>query len=370
MSYRYFLGLGDFPPRWYCGSWSDLLGWTHILSDLSIWAAYFTIPFVLLHFARKRREFPFSKVLLVFALFILSCGTVHFLEAVIFWYPVYRVSAVLKVFTAIVSWLAVYVLYIITPKFLQYPDPEDLRREVVARIETQKELERTSVRLEHSNQALRAFVRTASHDLKSPLRAMRNLAGFVEEDAGHLLEPANLAHLEKIQTRASDLEDLLEKLLAYSQLDRAERPTVEVNCKQLVKHIFELNSSKEKSALEIEGELPVLRTDEVLLSTVIRNLISNSVKHHPTQEPTVRVWAEEREDHFLFHFSDNGEGISREHQDQIFEIFKKFGKERSDGVGLALVQKSLAEVGGQIWVESKPGEGATFTFLWPKKMPE
>ena len=79
-----FFDTADFPARWYCGNWSDFLGWLHIISDLAIFGAYFAIPAVLIYFARKRQDFPFTKLFWLFATFILACGTTHLIEAVIF----------------------------------------------------------------------------------------------------------------------------------------------------------------------------------------------------------------------------------------------------------------------------------------------
>src|SRR5205814_447878 len=80
------------------------LGWLHITSDLAIWLAYLAIPVVLALFVRRRRDVPFPRVFWLFGLFILSCGTTHLIEAVIFYEPVYRLAGVVKLVTAVVSW--------------------------------------------------------------------------------------------------------------------------------------------------------------------------------------------------------------------------------------------------------------------------
>ncbi|MCO6043728.1 PAS domain S-box protein [Aeoliella sp. ICT_H6.2] len=118
------LGVFDptgFPPRWYCGNWSSTLGWTHIVADLAIWLAYTAIPLIILAFARKRSDRAFPAVWWLFAAFILACGTIHLVEATIFWWPVYRLSAVTKVITAIVSWATVLALFPTLPKALALP---------------------------------------------------------------------------------------------------------------------------------------------------------------------------------------------------------------------------------------------------------
>src|SRR5437763_11693411 len=93
-----------FVPRSRCGEWTDELKWLHVTSDLFIWLAYVSIPLVLLYFVRRRRNLPFSRLFVLFALFILACGFTHFVDALMFNYPAYRLSGLVKLLTAVVSW--------------------------------------------------------------------------------------------------------------------------------------------------------------------------------------------------------------------------------------------------------------------------
>lgn len=97
---EWLTGEGDFPARWHCGDWSAAHGWTHIVSDLAITGAYIGLALIL---ARVWGRFGGDRLAWWFAGFIASCGLTHLAEAVIFWLPVYRVSAGLKVLTAVVS---------------------------------------------------------------------------------------------------------------------------------------------------------------------------------------------------------------------------------------------------------------------------
>ncbi|MEN7546325.1 PAS domain S-box protein [Rapidithrix thailandica] len=116
----------DFPARWVCGKWSDVHGWLYILSNIAIWLAYFTIPVILLYVVSKRQNLPFRKIFLLFTLFILFCGSTHFLDALIFWKPVYRLNAVFLFLTAVVSWITVFATIKILPKTLQLKSPQEL----------------------------------------------------------------------------------------------------------------------------------------------------------------------------------------------------------------------------------------------------
>jgi PAS domain S-box-containing protein len=118
---------GGFMPRWICGQWSETLGWLYIISNIAIGLAYLSIPIYLYKFVKKRKEKIFNRVFICFMLFILFCGTTHFVDAIIFWFPLYRLNAVVLTMTALISWITVLVLYRFLPKALQYRSPADLQ---------------------------------------------------------------------------------------------------------------------------------------------------------------------------------------------------------------------------------------------------
>src|SRR4028118_516077 len=111
--YEFFFNLfdtSDFPPRWHCGAWSSGHGWLHILSDLGVWSAYLAIPCVLGSFILRRKDLPFRLVFVLFGAFILACGNTHLMEAVVFWWPAYRLAGSIKLITAVLSWATVLAL--------------------------------------------------------------------------------------------------------------------------------------------------------------------------------------------------------------------------------------------------------------------
>lgn len=142
----------DFVARWACGDWSAGLAWTHMVSDLLIFLAYAAIPSALLVIVIRRRDLPKSKLLLLFVAFILSCGLTHLVEAGMFYFPVYRFSALMKVITAGVSLTTAVVLAYSLPAILDLPGMRDLNTQLRAAIENERaamhELERTRDQLE------------------------------------------------------------------------------------------------------------------------------------------------------------------------------------------------------------------------------
>jgi hypothetical protein len=123
----------QYPPRWVCGNWSAPLGWAHILSDIAIWGAYTGIPLTLAFFAVRRRDVPFTPLFWLFAAFIFSCGSTHLVEAIIFWSPIYNFSALMKIGTALVSWVTLIALIRIAPQALELPRMAKLNEELTIR---------------------------------------------------------------------------------------------------------------------------------------------------------------------------------------------------------------------------------------------
>ncbi len=133
--------VGGFLPRWRCGDWSAALGWTHIVADLAVWGAYTAIPLVLWRMVRRRGDMPFPRVFWLFGAFIFCCGTGHLVEALIFWRPYYRLDAVVKVATALVSWATVLALVPVIPRVLALPRLADVNASLAAEIARRESIE-------------------------------------------------------------------------------------------------------------------------------------------------------------------------------------------------------------------------------------
>lgn len=151
------LNTDGFPPRWECGvAWTDGHGWLHIASDTAIFGAYFAIPIVLGYFVLRRKDIPFPPVLWLFVAFIALCGLGHLIEASIFWTPWYRLSGVVKMLTAVVSWVTVIALIRILPAALNLPGQAMINARLATEI-----AERTAAegRLKISYDELQIFTR-------------------------------------------------------------------------------------------------------------------------------------------------------------------------------------------------------------------
>ncbi len=124
------LGIKDFIPHGYCLLWSPILLWLHVISDLLITLAYYSIPLILLYFIRQRKDFPYPLLAAMFAGFIIACGTTHLLSAITIWIPLYWLDGLLKAFTAIISVATAVLMLWVIPRALSLPSTVQLQAEI------------------------------------------------------------------------------------------------------------------------------------------------------------------------------------------------------------------------------------------------
>jgi signal transduction histidine kinase len=240
-----------------------------------------------------------------------------------------------------------------------------MRREVEAKAE---ELASLARRLEISNRELDQFAYVASHDLKAPLRGIGNLSQWIEEDLGQAVPDAVREHLDLLRGRVSRMEGLIDGILQYSRAGRTREMPEQVDVGGLLRDVIELIAPPSDLDIEIGTEMPTLVTERLLLEQVFMNLIGNAVKYAGEPGGTIRVETIPVGPFHRFTVRDDGPGIAPEYHDRIFGIFQTLearDKVEGTGIGLSLVKKIVENRGGRVWLESAPGEGATFHFLWP-----
>ena len=227
----------------------------------------------------------------------------------------------------------------------------------------------TMSQLEERNKELDQFAYVTSHDLRAPLRAINNLAGWIEEDIGDHLPTESKRQFDLLKSRVRRMEGLINGLLEYSRVARTHQSHERIDTAELVTTIFDSLSPPESFTLEISSELPVLEARKKPLMQIFLNLISNAIMHHDRTDGTVRVSAKELDQFYEFSVSDDGPGIEPAYHEKIFVIFQTLqarDKLESTGIGLSLVKKIVNSEGGKVSVESEIGKGATFKVTWPK----
>ena len=244
-----------------------------------------------------------------------------------------------------------------------------LQKEGDARERAEKHLNASLAELERSNRELDQYAYVASHDLKAPLRGIRSLADWITEDIRDGASPETLENLSLLHNRVERLDGLLDSMLQYSRVGRGGGAVESVDSAKLVDDITYYLAPKPGFSVVCSGEMPVLKTSKAPLELVLRNLISNAIKHHDRDHGTVTVSAGIRGDLVEFHVADDGPGIPPAFHERIFQMFqtlKPRDQVEGSGMGLAIVKKEVESNGGAIRVESDPGKrGTTFIFTWP-----
>jgi signal transduction histidine kinase len=225
--------------------------------------------------------------------------------------------------------------------------------------------ERTS-ELTATNSQLEAFVYSIAHDLRAPLRAMQGFSTLLVEEAGAALNETAKGYADRINKAAQFMDALLSDLLAFSRISQQTVELTPVNLKTVVESVLSRlqKDIQEKNAhVESAGLWPAVLAHEPALTQVLFNLTSNALKFVlPDVPPFVRLRAEEKGECVRVWVEDNGLGIAPHHQDQIFRLFTRLHGEKyaGTGIGLAIVQKGIERMGGQVGVESVPGAGSRF----------
>ncbi|MBX2845334.1 MAG: PAS domain S-box protein [Saprospiraceae bacterium] len=221
--------------------------------------------------------------------------------------------------------------------------------------------------LQSQNKELDAFAQVVSHDLKSPLRAVNTLVGWLKEDHAEAFKGEALEHLQEIESRIGKAFSLIDGILEYAQVG-TENTETEVDTKALVKYVSEMIDVPQQFQLSLEGDFPVLKIARSQLQHIFQNLLTNGVKYNDKDVVKILVKSWETSSHYLFSVQDNGIGIPAKYFDKIFTMFSTLNEQtKGTGVGLAIVKKICEHYGGTIIVDSKEGQGTTFTFSLNKQ---
>lgn len=226
-------------------------------------------------------------------------------------------------------------------------------------------LKDTASNLRRTVAELEGFAYTASHDLRSPLRAIQGYAHFARQRLVDCGDAESLDMLQRISDSAVRLDRMILDVLSYSAISRGDVTLAPVDLDKVVAHVVDLYPSLKKARLKVKNPLGVVMAQESLMIQIVSNLLANAVKFIPADRaPELDVWTERREGGKLrMIVQDNGIGIPREHWERIFEPFMRLPGARGvegAGIGLAIVKKAVERLGGAINVESEAGKGSCF----------
>lgn len=368
----------QWPARWHCGVWTPFHGWMYILSDILIWLSYFAIPVILGFFVYKKQveNIPFKIVLVLFIVFILACGFTHLMDAIIFWWPAYKLSALLRLGTAVVSLITVVSLIKVIPGVLELKSPAYLELQVNERTKDlillneqlhaeMAERKKASDHLKASNQELMAFSYSVSHDLRAPLRSIYGFSQALLEDYSVKLDQEGMDFLTRICNASSRMGELIDDMLKLSKISRDEITLEEVNLTaishEVISSLLQRNHSIQ-ATFEVEEGITA-KGDHKLLKIALENLISNAIKYS-SKNQFAKIQFGKLKDENVYFIKDNGVGFDMQFSDKLFRAFQRLheGEFDGSGIGLATVKRIIMKHGGSIWAEAKVDEGATFYF--------
>lgn len=236
----------------------------------------------------------------------------------------------------------------------------------------QRVKERT-LELSAANKELESFSYSVSHDLRAPLRAVSGFAEIITRRHRASLNEEGQHYFDNIIQASERMGRLIDDLRTYSRLGRAGVRLEPISLAGVLANItngLKGNIDELHGTIRVAEDLPDVTGDRTLLSQIFSNLLENAVKYRKENAPPQIIidWQTDGED-VILRVSDNGIGIPTEYQEKIFDMFQRLHSEEEysgTGVGLATVKKSIELLGGNVWVESKVGEGSTFSVRLPK----
>jgi len=235
-------------------------------------------------------------------------------------------------------------------------------------IKANNALEERNQQLEHSNQELDQYAFVASHDLKSPLNAVEQLASWIEEDCHDVLPSESRTHLQLLKQRVQRMKNLLADILVYSRVSRDSYQLESVKLDCLIESAVSFNYIPESFEIKIIHCDITLNLPKVLIELAIRNLLSNAVKHHDKSHGEISIEYQQDKGMQVISVTDDGPGIPPNLQDKAMEMFSTLqsrDETEGSGLGLSMVKKVMVRLNGQIKIKSDGKSSTTVELVWP-----
>jgi signal transduction histidine kinase len=355
------------PPHGYCLLWQPSLIWTHVVSDAVIAAAYFSIPLVLAVFLARRRDIEFGWVVMLFAVFILACGTTHIMSILVLWVPAYGIEGLIKIITAVASLVTAIALWPLLPKFAAIPSPRQLQ---VVNSELRRqadERERTEEMLRHSQkmEAIGQLTGGIAHDFNNLLTVV---IGNLDRALRHAGENETVERSLRNALSATDRAALLtDQLLTFARKQKLNVSTQDIN--EVVSDVCSMVEHTSGGNISLVSELDArplpVSVDYNQLQSALLNLAINARDAMP-RGGQLEIGTRRRGGQVSIWVADTGAGMDAETLSKATEPFfttKPLGE--GTGLGLSQVYGFVTQAGGTMNIESEPGNGTTVTLSFP-----
>jgi PAS domain S-box-containing protein len=237
--------------------------------------------------------------------------------------------------------------------------------------ELNQELTKRSAALEATNKELEAFAYSISHDLRAPLRHMVGFTELLYKKGSASLDEKGRRYLGMILDSAKRMGELIDDLLDFSRIGRAETRETLVSLEQLVKEVQSevWHQTEGREVTWKVGSLPELYGDRSMLKVALVNVISNSIKFTRTRpDAEIEIGSERANGNVVVFVRDNGVGFDMKYVNKLFGVFQRLHGAQDfegTGIGLATVQRIIHRHGGRVWAEGQVGAGATFYLSFP-----
>ncbi len=321
---------------------------------------------------RNRKAFDSDVLrLLVWSIIVTIVAELAFT----FYVGVYDLSNLVGHFFKVVSFYLIYKAIIETGLVKPYAFLFRNLKETNERLElevTRRSLAEES--LKSKNRELEKFSYVVSHDLKAPLRGIDGYSKLLLERHKDRLDSEGQRFLSAVRSAVSQMNELIEGLLAYSRMERHNINAQDINPSDLVRDIIagRMVDIKERH-IDVRVEIPfkVLSFDPEDLRQALSQLLDNAIKFTRTvSAPHIKINGQETEKSYILSMRDNGIGFDMKYHDRLFEMLWRLNpveEYHGAGIGLATVRRIMDRTGGRVWAQSKPGEGATFYLEIPRR---
>jgi len=234
------------------------------------------------------------------------------------------------------------------------------------------ELESRSSDLERSNRDLEEMAYVVSHDLQQPLGVITRSLDLLGEDGENGLDEEGRDLISHAKRGAAALERMLEAIVGYARVDSSGSEFTPVDLQGVLERVLDLlkDQISDSGAKITVDLLPTIIGDEAQMERLFQNLLSNALKFSGPTPPRIEIGATEQENCWLLSIRDHGIGIDPNALDRIFKMFQRLHTQEEipgTGIGLAVCRRIVTRHGGEIWVESRPGEGTTFHITIPHR---